>query len=636
MKKYAYWKSVRLGLSAVTLAVALALPTGAEETATADDTYVWDLSDIYATPEAWEAERQRLLEKVPTLANYKGTLGKSAAALLEAQDDISTTYKEVGRLYTYAFLKGDENLGDAKGQENRGLATALLSQFGQVTSYVAPEILEVGEKKIERFIRKEPGLAKHAFGLRDTLRRAPHTLGKEAEQVIAATADMQSGIGRIYSVFANSEVPWPTVTLSTGEEVTVNQANYAKYRTVQSREDRKEIFDAFWGTWNTYENTFGQNLNTHVKAHIFNAKTRKYESALASALAGDNIPVKVYKTLVEVTNESLPALHRYFKLRQRMLGLDDIHYYDIYPDLVDLDRSYTVDEAIDLTLATSKMLGDDYVALIAQGIDSRWMHLFPQQGKRSGAYMMGFAYDVHPYLLLNFNGGYDDVSTFAHEWGHAVHSLLSKQNQPWETYSYATFTAEIASITKELLLQEQNLARAETDDEKLFYLGYALEQMRGTFFRQTMFAEFELAIHEAVENGEALSGEKMTEMYKGLLEKYHGHGEGVMTIDPAYAIEWAYIPHFYRNFYVFQYATSMAGGALFADKISKGEAGAQDNYLDVLRAGGSEYPYEILKAAGIDMATRAPYEALVERMNGIMDQIEAILDAREEVQTSSR
>ncbi len=615
---------------AIALAVALLAPTFAAEAAEAEASQqqAWDLSDLFASLDAWEAERQALLEILPTLEAHQGKLGQDAKSLLAASDAISAFSKRLARLAVYAGLNADENLKIPETQERRGLAQSLGARFGQTISYVAPEILAVGAERIESFIAAEPGLAKHAFDLRDTLRQAPHILGQEAEQVMALTGDVTPGASRIYGILANSDVKWPTVTLGTGEEVTLSQAGYTKHRASQSRTDRKLVFDTFWSKWKDYENTFGQVLDTHVKSQVFNARARHYDSAVAASLDNSNVPVAVYYALIEAVNEGLPTLHRYFRLRQRMLGLDDLHYYDIYPDMVALEKSYSIADAKVLTLAAAEPLGDEYIDMLNRGFAGQWMHVFPQPGKRSGAYMSGAAYDVHPYLLLNFNSRYEDVSTFAHEWGHAVHSLLSRQNQPWETAPYSIFTAEIASNTTEVFLQENDFRGAATAEEKLFFLGSALEQMRASFYRQTMFAEFEVRIHETVEKGEALSGARMTQMYLELLRKYHGADEGVMEIDPLYAIEWAYIPHFYYNFYVFQYATSISGGTLFADKVLRGEEGAVDNYLDVLKAGGSRYPYELLKEAGIDMASKAPYEALIGRMNEIMDQIEALLEER--------
>jgi oligoendopeptidase F len=586
----------------------------------------WDLGEIYPSYEAWNTSKAQLDDRVAGLAAYRGRLGESAALLGEAFDAITETEKELARLYVFAFLKADEDRRVAEAQERRGLAAALLSEFNETVAFVSPELLRVGSEQVERYLLEEPRLAKHAFNIRNTLRQEPHTLSDEAEQVIAATGPVTQGPERIYAMLTSSDMPFPTVTLSTTEEVRLDQAAYSLHRASRNRVDRKLVFDSFWGAWKAYETSLGQTLDTHVKTHVFQAKSRRYDSALDAALSGPNIPTTVYRTLIDAAHRHLPSLHRYFRLRQRMLGLDDLHYYDIYPNLVASDRTFDIDESKALTLASAAPLGDHYLALLEDGFTGTWMHVYPQQGKAPGAYMYGDVYDVHPYLLLNHNGQFNDVSTFTHEWGHAIHTMLAKEQNPYETASYATFTAEIASTTNEVLLQEYMLGQEITDDERLFYLGTALEAARGTFFRQVMFAEFELKIHEMVEAGEALSGEKMTAVYDALLRQYHGADAGVMTIDPAYAVEWAFIPHFYRNFYVFQYATSIAGGTMFAERFLTGDEQARDDYLAVLSAGGSRYAYELLQEYGIDLATDAPYDALIARMDRVMDQIEEILD----------
>jgi oligoendopeptidase F len=588
----------------------------------------WDLSEIYPTLDVWDTARGQLATRVEALSAYRGRLGESASTLREAFDAISGTEKELSRLYVFAFLKADEDRRVSEDQERRGLAAALLSEFAEAVAFLSPELLSVRSETIQGYLAEEPGLAKHAFNIRNILRQEPHTLSDESEQVIAATGPVVQGAERIYAMLTSSDLPFPTVTLSTGEEITLDQAAYSLHRASDNREDRKLVFDAFWGAWKGYETSIGQTLDTQVKAHVFQAKVRKYDSALDAALSGPNIPTAVYHTLVEAAHRHLPSLHRYFKIRQRMLGLTDLHYYDIYPPLVASDRTFDIDESKALTLASAAPLGPHYLDLLGEGFAGNWMHVYPQTGKAPGAYMYGSVYDLHPFLLLNHNGQFNDVSTFTHEWGHAIHTMLSTEHNPYETSSYATFTAEIASTTNEVLLQEYMLGQDITDNERLFYLGTALEAVRGTFFRQVMFAEFELKIHEMVEAGEALSGQKMSEVYEGLLRQYHGADQNVLTIDPAYAVEWSFIPHFYRNFYVFQYATSIAGGTMFAERFLNGDQQARDDYLAVLSAGGSRHAYELLQEYGIDLATDAPYDALIARMDRVMDQIEAILDAQ--------
>ena len=625
---HAVLQVVTFSVAATLIVMGMTTATAQEQDSTRPPQVEWDLSEIYPSEEAWTAEKERLEVEVQRLTNYRGRLGESAAVFREGLDAISAADKVLSRLYVYAFLKADEDRRIAVHQERRGLAAALRSAFDEATSFVAPELLRVGSGTVERYLADDPGLTKHAFNVRNILRQEPHTLSDEAERVIAATGPALQGPERIYAMLSSSDLPFPTVTLSTGEHVRLDQVAYTKHRASQNREDRRLVFDTFWGAWRAYETTMGQILDTHVKTHAFESRARGYESALEAALAGPNIPTVVYATLISATHRHLPSLHRYFRLRQRMLGLDDLHYYDIYPSVVASDRTFDLDESKQLTLASARPLGPDYVDLLEQGFGGRWMHVFPQQGKAPGAYMYGSVYDVHPYLLLNYNGQWNDVSTFAHEWGHAVHTLLATRHNPFETAGYATFTAEIASTTNEVLLQDHMLSEDISDDERLYYLGEALEAVRGTFFRQVMFAEFELQIHELVEAGAALSGEKMTLLYEQLLRQYHGSDDGVLTIDPKYAVEWAFIPHFYRNFYVFQYATSLAGGTMFAQRFHDGDPSARDDYLSVLSAGGSRYAYELLKDYGIDLASDAPYDALIARMDRVMDEIESILDRR--------
>jgi len=622
MKKILGKPITTLLASTALFALSFHAPAHAEDTT---EQIKWDLTDLYSTVDAWQAERQRLVEEVETLGRFKGTLGESPQSLLAALDAVSALQKDTARMFIYASLGGDEDLRIADGQERVGLARAVFAKFGQVTAYMSPEILAVGPERIEMFIKSEPGLEKHAFNLRDTLQRVDHTLGLEAESVLANSAQVTGGAQRIYSLLANASIPWPEITLSTGEVVTLNQSGYSKHRAAQNREDRKLVFDTFWNTWKTYEAVFGQTLDTLVQGHIFATKSRKYESSVDRSVANSNVPSKVYRTLVKAANDNLGSMHRYLKLRQRIMGLKDLHYYDIYPETTQLDREFSLEDAKKLTLESLVPFGEDYLSKLKTGFAGNWMHVYPQPGKRSGAYMQGAGYDEHPYVLLNFNKGFEDVSTFSHEWGHAVHTMLARDNNPYETYSYTTFTAELASTTNEVLLQEYMLAKDLSDAERLYYIDRALEAYRGTFFRQTMFAEFELTIHDMAEAGEALSGAKMTELYLGLLRKYHGHDEGVMNIDPAYAIEWAYIPHFYYNFYVYQYATSISGGTMFAERMLGGDDNARDDYINVLKAGGSKKPYEMLKTAGVDLADSAPYDALIARMNRLMDEAEKIV-----------
>jgi len=592
--------------------------------------YTWDLTEVYPSVEAWEAERQRLLMEIEGIESFRGTLGNDAESLYTAMRYVSDVYKEVLRIYSYANMEQDEDLRVTDAQERNQLAEGLFARFGQASSWIDPELITVGEETINSFIQENEALEPFAFMLENTLRRAEHTLSDETEQALSYFAQPFEAPSNIYSLIANSDIPWPTLTMSNGEEPMLNSQGYSLWRGSQNREDRKAAFDAYWSKWAEYNSSVGMVLNSHIQMQVALARARKYDSVLQRELFNDNLPEAVYHTLVEEVNKALPTLHRYFRLRGRMLGVEQMYYYDIYPSLVSLDKVFDIETSKEITLEAMEVLGEDWVSMQREGINQRWMHVYPQQGKRSGAYMNGSVYDEHPFLLLNHNDDYDSLSTFAHEWGHAMHTLYARQAQPFETADYATFIAEIPSTSLELILEEYMVNNAETIDEKLFYLGYGLESLRGTFYRQTMFAEFELALYEAVENGEALSGARITEIYADILKRYHGHDEGVVIIDDLYTNEWMFVPHFYYNMYVFQYATSLTAGTALYAKIEEDRDSGVENYKNLLRAGGSDYPYNILKATGVDMATPEPYRAVVDRMNAIMDEMEQLLDEKDD------
>lgn len=591
---------------------------------------MWNLGDLYSSPGAWTAARDKLKTDVQTLDRLKGTLGNSAKNMLSALDRMSRVQKEANRLSVYATLKADEDVRIAANQERQQAASALQTAITEKEAWVAPEIIAIGADKVKRFESESPELARR-FGLflDNALRSAPHTLGLEAENVIAATGDVLNQPDNIFSQLANGELPFPSLTLSDGTKIErLDTAAYTKYRQAPVRADRKKVFDAFWGTFHKYEGTFGQTLNTQVLGEAFTAKVRHFPNSLAAAIFPDNMPEAVYRTLVAQANANLPTMVRYMRLRKRLLGIkDDLAYYDIYPTMFKLDRPlhFSVADSERIGLDVTAAYGPEYTALLRKGFGGRWMDVYPRAGKASGAYMNGSAYDVHPYLHLNHNDDYESLSTFVHEWGHAVHTLLADETQPYDTSNYSTFIAETASISNEMLLNDYMVAHAKNRNEKLYYLGEGLELIRGTFFRQTMFAEFQLALHEEIEKGNQLTGAKMTEMYCGLLRKYYGEAEGAIKIDPAYCVEWAFVPHFYYGFYVYQYATSMAGAAQFTDAIEHEGAPARDRFVAMLKAGGSDYPYALYKKAGLDMATPEPYQALARRMNRIMDDIDHLL-----------
>lgn len=589
--------------------------------------YEWDLTDIYSDVSAWEDAMVTVAGRIEALPQFQGTLGDSAESMLAALREISSTNKETVRAYVYTSLERDADQREADTQARFGRARQLLTDLGEATSWISPEVLEVGADRVNQFIAQEPGLADFEFMLQDILRRAPHTLDQQTEAILAQAGMVLSAPEQIYENYANADIPWPTITLSDGQEVTLSQAGYSFWRAAPNRADRKLVFDTFWETWNQYADGMGATLASEVQSNVFTARVRNHDSVLAHNLFDDGLPPEVYTQLVSQVNGALPVFHRYLKLRGRMLGVDDLRYYDIYPPLVEVDTGdFGLKRSEEITFAALEPFGERYLELLAYGLSQDWMHSHPQPGKRSGAYMNGSIYDVHPYVLLNHNDDYNSLSTFAHEWGHAVHSLLANENNPYENAGYSTFIAEMASTINEILLEEYMIANASTDEERLFYLGGALESIRGTFFRQTMFAEFELAIHQAAESGEPLTGPRLTEIYGDLLKRYHGHDEGVLTIDESYAAEWAYIPHFYYDFYVFQYATSISGAAWFAEQFLAGDTEVRDDFIRVLSAGGSDYAHNILlNEAGLDMTQPEAFEPVLRRMTDLMDRIEALL-----------
>tara|TARA_R110002110_G_scaffold140729_2_gene328227 strand:+ start:344 stop:2215 length:1872 start_codon:yes stop_codon:yes gene_type:complete len=594
-----------------------------------DTSATWDLTDLFPTVDDWHVARKDVLAQMEAIKQRQGTLDASADALYTTLRLISDTRRQAARVFVYASLEADENVRVAAPQEREELARVMYARFDQASYWLQPELINMGKTKIEAFLAADDRLAPFAHYLDNSLRNAEHTLGTEAEQTLAYFSQSFRSPSGIYNLMANSDIPWPTIELSDGTTKRLDSQGYGAARASQNRADRKLAFNTYWKTWQQYQSSVGMMLNAHIQIQVASARAHHFDSVLERELFSDNLPPQVYRTLVDEVNKALPTLHRYFKLRARMLGVRQMHYYDIYPTLVTLDRTFDLESSKQITLEAMSVLGDDWVSMQRDAMDARWMHVYPQQGKRGGAYMSGSAYDVHPYLLLNHTDDYDSLSTFAHEWGHAMHTLYAKQAQPFETVRYPIFIAEIPSTSLELILQDYMTTNAESIDEKLFYLGSGLETMRGTFFRQTMFAEFELALYETVERGEALSGKKITEIYADLLKRYHGHDQGVVLIDDLYANEWMFVPHFYSNMYVFQYATSKTAGTALYEKIKEDGASGVENYKNLLRAGGSDYPYELLKNAGVDLSKPAPYRSIVAKMNRVMDEMEKLLDQRD-------
>ena len=606
------------------IALALALATASAAADEPQDR--WNLADLYPTVKAWHNDAATLRAELKAFTACRGHLAESASRLRGCFERYAGAAKRLARLEVYAEELLSEDTGVPESLELSQQAHVLSTEVSQTIAFMRPELLRAGATRIHELLAADKALGIYRHQVDNTLRMAPHTLDAKGENLVATFDLSRDAAGATYQILSNADMPWPTIKLSDGHELKLDQSGYEVGREAPNREDRKRVFDAFWGKWKEYERTFGVTFLESLKKDTVYTRVRKYPGTLARSLDGERLPVAVYDTLIAETNKGLPTLHRYFRLRARLLGIPagEMRYYDIYPPLVVSDLKYPLAEGKRMVLDAVKPLGERYVSTMADGFEHRWMDTYPRPHKQSGAHMAGDAYDVHPYVLMNYTGNYESVSTLAHEWGHAMHSHFSNAAQPFVNAGYATFVAEIASTFNEALLLEHALATAKSDDERLLYLGSALESLRATFFRQTMFADFEREVHARVDRGESLSGKRLTDIYGGILRRYHGEREGVVKIDDLYTVEWAYIPHFYRAFYVFQYATSIAASSLFADRVLKGEPGARERYLALLSAGGSDYPYELVKRAGVDLATPAPYRAVIARMDRIMDEIEAI------------
>ncbi len=614
--------TLRIACAVLVFAAAAASAQPATPTST-DPRLVWDLTRLFPTDAAWDAERVALTAELPKLRQLKGTLGRDAATMRAALDQISAASLRLRRLWVYASTQASTDNGERRNQERSGLMQGLWGHYSSALAWADPEIQALGADKIAALQGAEPGLQRHATRLRQALRRAPHTLAPDVETALASLAPVLGSFSNTRELLVSADIDWPTIKVD-GKPVRVSDTGYTSLRSHPDRSVRKLAFDNFWKTYGQFENTLGALLAQRVQQGVINARLRQYPSAVAASLSSVEVPESVLRTLVVEANKALPTLHRYFKLRQKLLKLPDLHYHDIYPDLVVSDRRYPVEESSAITLAAMKPLGDEYQGQLQLALATRTMHVRPAPRKSSGAYATS-VYGLTPYIFLNHTDNFESLVTFAHEWGHGMHTVLAQRAQPFETADYPLFLAEIASTTNEVLLTDHMLKVTHSRDERIFVLSQVLERLRASFFRQTMFAEFELMTHDAQQRGEALSGQRFTAMYCELLRKYHGADAGVMAIDPHYCKEWAYIPHFHRPFYVYAYATSAAAAQFFGEAILSGQPGAREAYLGVLSSGSSVPPHELLKKAGLDLSTAAPYEVLIRRMNDVMDEVEKLI-----------
>jgi len=615
---------------AVVMGMAGALSGQERDRTKVDTRYTWNLADIYPDVAAWRAARTRIAADVPRLRVYAGRLGSSAQTLADALDERARLDKEIARLYVYASMLADQDTRLSGPQGMQQEMQLLHAEFGAQASYIQPEIIRMGGAKVEQFLASEPRLAVYAFYLRDVVRRAAHTLTDAEEKLLADAQPLAASAWNTYGILANADFPYPTVALSDGTRARVDQAGYAELRARPQRVDRQAAMSAFFGALGGFGRTFGTTMNASLQKAVFYAKARKYGSTLEASLDLPNIPVSVYMRLIDGVNRHLPTFHRYLRLRKRMMGIaDDLHYYDLYAPLVaSVDLRYTPEEAQQLVMTASAPLGGEYIAVLTRAFAERWLDWFPADGKRSGAYSNGSAYDVHPYILLNYLGHYNDVSTLAHELGHTMHSYYSNARQPYALADYPTFVAEVASTFNEALLIDYMLREITDEPTRLSLLGSYLENIKSTVFRQTQFAEFELRMHERAWRGEPITGDALAALYYDITKRYYGHDQGVVVVDDYVAHEWSYIPHFYSDFYVFQYATSFTAAETLAARVLAGDGDTTARYLTFLGSGGSKYPIDLLREAGVDMTTDEPLEVTMRTMNRIMDEIDAMLSRR--------
>jgi oligoendopeptidase F len=588
--------------------------------------YKWNLKDVYKSVDEWAADLNKVTSQIDDVAKYKGRLAESAQTFYDALNSYFNLQKEFAKLYDYASKLSDENLNIAANQALKQQASNLGTKISEETAFINPEILKIDSAKIKEFFNEKKDLDQFSMFVNNILRLKEHTLSADGEKLLASFGLVAGTPGEVYSIFNNAEMPNAKVKLSTGEEVELTSSAFTKYRSVENREDREKVFKSFFENYGRFKNTYGTNLGGKEKIDFVYAKDRNYKSSLEAALAPNNIPTSVYENLVAQIHKSIPTLKRFLQLKKKILGLDTLHYYDLYTPLVkQVNMNFTIEEGQKIILDALKPLGENYLSVLQKAFNERWIDYMPNTGKKGGAYSSGSTYDFHPYILINWNNDYLSLSTLVHELGHTMHSYFSNKYQPYAKSDYPIFVAEIASTLNENLLNNYMVQHAKSKDEKLYLLGSYLELLRTTVFRQTLFAEFELEAHKMAENDEPITGEALTNLYYKLVKEYYGDDESSCVVDPYIAYEWEYIPHFYYNFYVYQYSTSLIYSTAIAEKLITEGKPAVDNYYKLLKGGNSEHPIDLIKKAGIDPLSSEPFELTMNKMNKIMDQIEKIV-----------
>lgn len=583
----------------------------------------WRLEDIFETDEAWEKEFQAVKEMIPKISEYQGKLHESAATLYEAlqyQDAISL---RLGKLYTYAHMRYDQDTTNSFYQGLNDRATNLYTQVASSLSFIVPEILAIDENKLKSFLEENQDLKLYEHALDEINRARPHVLSAAEEALLAAASEVMGSSSNTFGMLNNADLKFPTIKDENGDEVEVTHGRYIRFLESENRDVRKNAFKAVYDTYGKFKNTFASTLSGQIKKDNYYAKVRHYQSAREAALSSNHIPESVYDNLVNTVNDHLPLLHKYVSLRKKILGVDELHMYDLYTPLVkDVKMEVDFEQAKQYTLEGLAPLGEEYLNVLKEGFENRWIDIHENKGKRSGAYSSG-AYGTNPYILMNWQNNVNNLFTLVHEFGHSVHSYYTRKNQPYPYGDYSIFVAEVASTCNEALLNDYLLKTIDDEKKRIYLLNHYLEGFRGTVFRQTMFAEFEHQIHQFAQNGEALTPDLLTNTYYELNKKYFGDE---IIVDEEIGLEWARIPHFYYNYYVYQYATGFSAATALSKQILEEGEPAVSRYINhFLKAGSSDYPIEVLKKAGVDMTSSEPIKAACEVFAEKLAELESLL-----------
>ncbi|MCM3452981.1 oligoendopeptidase F [Heyndrickxia oleronia] len=584
----------------------------------------WRLEDIFASDEAWDKEYKEVKELLPSAEKFKGKLGDNAEKLFEAltfQDEVA---ERLGKLYAYSHMRSDQDTTNSFYQGLDSRMNSLLAEMGSAFAYLVPEILSIDEDKLASFLNEKSELQVYKHALEQINLQRPHVLSADQEALLAQAAEVMNASSNTFGMLNNADLEFPTIKDENGEEVQITHGRYTRFLESADQRVRKEAFEKLYETYGNFKNTFASTLGGQVKRDNFNAKVRNYQSAREAALSNNNIPESVYDNLVNTVNKNLHLLHKYVKLRKKVLGVDELHMYDLYTPLVkDVEMKVTYEEAKEMVLKGLAPLGEEYQEILKEGFENRWVDVVENKGKRSGAYSSG-AYGTNPYILMNWQDNVNNLFTLAHEFGHSVHSYYTRKNQPYTYGDYSIFVAEVASTCNEALLNDYLLKTIDDEQKRIYLLNHYLEGFRGTVFRQTMFAEFEHLIHQKEQNGEALTAEMLTKEYYELNKKYFGGDD--IVIDEQIGLEWSRIPHFYYNYYVYQYATGFsAATALSAQILEEGKPAVERYIKNFLSAGSSDYPIEVLKKAGVDMTSSQPIEAALKVFEEKLNELESLL-----------